>query len=141
MWRSQVPALRSVISTSLIDISSTWLELGLLTEAADLLVALCSSSLCLEEDSRLWIKLRQKLLVHVHQENPLCSASASSSSSVSSCCVFSFPSLVVPAVIPCPISPSLQVAIAWLSPFLAFVGDEAQVTPRSDRGAAVPASR
>lgn len=56
-------------------------------------------------------------------------------------CVFSFPSLVVPAVIPCPVSPSLQVAIAWLSPFLAFVGDEAQVTPRSDRGAAVPASR
>lgn len=39
-------------------------------------------------------------------------------------CVFSFPSLVVTAVIPYPISPSLQVAIAWLSPFLAFVGDE-----------------
>lgn len=48
-------------------------------------------------------------------------------------CVFSFPSLVVTAVIPCPVSPSLQVAIAWLSPFLAFVGDEAQVTPRCGR--------
>lgn len=39
-------------------------------------------------------------------------------------CVFSFPSLVVTAVIPCPVSCSLQVAIAWLSFFLVLVGDE-----------------
>lgn len=38
-------------------------------------------------------------------------------------CVFSFPSLVVTAY-PVSLSPSLQVAMAWLSPFLALVGDE-----------------
>lgn len=106
------------MSTSLIDISSAWLGLGPLTEAADLLVALCSSSLCLEEYSRLCIKLRQKFLGTPGKPFVL---SILELFSLILLCVF--PSLVIPAC-PLSISPSLQVATAWLSPFLALLGAE-----------------